>query len=141
MKTKMSANSLSAWEALQATLAQKFAEIINVLRNEPLTAMDSYQIAQRTGVSNGDTKPRLTDLYNAQWIKITGTYIAPNGRVRNLYKLRMPGDPLNIIPKSENDILKEKIEALKWYYGFEAKAVEDLYRKYVEHTMQLKLEI
>jgi hypothetical protein len=53
----------------------------------------------------------------------------------------MPGDTLNIIPKSENDILKEKIEALKWYYGFETKAVEDVYRKYVEHTMQLKLEI
>jgi len=141
MKTKMSANSLSAWEALQATLGEKHSEVIRVMRNDPLRELDSYQIADRIRQSNGDTKPRLTELYNAQWIKITGTYIAPNGRVRNLYKLRMPGDPLNIIPKSENDILKEKIEALKWYYGFEAKAVEDLYRKYVEHTMQLKLEI
>ena len=141
MKTKMSANSLYAYQLLKDSLINKYDVIINAMAIYENVALDSYKIAELINGVNGDIKPRLTEMYEKQIIKIVGNYMAKNKRVRRLYMLRKKRDPLNIIPKSDNDILKEKIEALKWYYGFETKAVEDVYRKYVEHTMQLKLEI
>jgi hypothetical protein len=137
----MSANSLYAYQLLKDSLINKYDVIINAMAIYENVALDSYKIAELINGVNGDIKPRLTEMYEKQIIKIVGNYMAKNKRVRRLYMLRKKSDPLNIIPKSDNDILKEKIEALKWYYGFETKAVEDVYRKYVEHTMQLKLEI
>ena len=141
MKKRMSANSLSAWEEMQKELKESHREIINVFRNDASRPLDSYQVADRIRKSNGDTKPRLTELYQLQWLKIVDNYTASNGRVRALYQLRLPSDPLNVIAKTELEILTEKLEAVKWMYGIETDGVERAYRAYVERHLQMQLEL
>ena len=134
----MSATSLSAWEQLQSDLPEIYREIIDVFRNDATRALDSYQVADRIRKTNGDTKPRLTELYQLQWLKIVGNHTASNGRERSLYMLRLPSDPLNPLPKSQAEVLQEKLEAVKWLYGFDTENVEHAYRTYVERKLNLK---
>jgi len=107
---RMNANSLSAWEEMQKDLPEIHLQIINTFRDNPVVQYDSYEMARMIGKSNGDTKPRLTELYNANWIKITGTIKNNRGIPRALYQLKSPFDTPNPIHRTPNKKLKDLIQ-------------------------------
>lgn len=135
----MNANSLSAWEAMQTKLPKSWQTIMEVFRRDPLRALDSYQLADRIGKSNGDTKPRLTEMYQMNWLKIANKDdVKTEGKLkRNLYKLRMPTDPDNVIEKSPIEILQDKLTAVMEGIGLTERDVNAYYRNWIEAQIKL----
>lgn len=109
----MSANSLSAWEIEQKELPEIYATIINYYRDgDSLKSADTYAVARAIGKSNGDTKPRMTELYQMNWLKITGKVIGTKGQPRSLYALKSPFEtpnPIHMTPERKLAELRDKI--------------------------------
>ncbi len=80
---------------------------------------------------------RINDLmYIHQLIKITG--VKDN---LQLYSERQNADPLNIRPKSQAEILAEKLEALRQYCRITQRRVNEIHNEYIASKLQTKLEI
>jgi len=80
---------------------------------------------------------RINDLmYIHQLIKITG--ISNN---MQLYSERNETDPLNIRPKSQAEILTEKLEAVRQHCRLTERHVNEIYQNYILSKLQIKMKL
>lgn len=107
---KMSANSLTAWEIQQKELPELYLKILDIFRENAIEPLTSYQVAERLGKSNGDTKPRLTELYQKNWLKIVGKKVSEkSGMPQSLYALK----PISENPNPEHLTPERKLKEIE----------------------------
>lgn len=53
-----------------------------------------------------------------------------------LYRVRAESDPLNVRPKSEAEVLKDKLDAVMYEFGITEQQVSEAHRKLIELRLQ-----
>ena len=112
-KNRISETSLAANERVKPKKENQRGIIEAALKRAEGYPMNAKFIAAKTGLRLESVNGRINEmLYKYQTVKIVSVINDCQG-----YALRLEADPLNVRPKSQAEILSEKIKAIQSYLG------------------------
>jgi len=111
--------------------------IIAYVLNKPnYFELTAKNISLITGIRLESVNGRINEmLYKYQTVKIVGTNDGCH-----VYRLRMPSDPLNHRPKSQAEILAEKLEAVRKHCRLTEREVNEIHNEFILSKLQTKME-
>ena len=128
MKTRMKATSLLANSMTDKPTG--CAKVLRCIYDHP--GVSYIDIAGYCKMKVPTVCGRINDLLYVHQL------IRPITTVNNLtlYRVRAESDPLNVRPKSEAEILKDKLDAVMYEFNITEQQVSEAYRKLIELRLQ-----